>query len=218
MSKLDAEERKQVVSALGSGDSRAKATSGKENKKKKKEKNAMTLEEFNKLEIKDKTEQSDEEMIEVMPPKPKLSTEVSNPEPEFFNKVEQEVSRSIRKEKIQDEYRRQYSMENTFLAKYKEDLEKKDQEIEKLKAENEKLQHDYKEVKKRNQQLCVILSQGEMKDKKSVLLELEQLKSIQGELTQEVAQLTTDLEKERSTVRGLKDELAKVKGGKQAGR
>ena len=50
-----------------------------------------------------------------------------------------------------------------------------------------------------------------MKDKKSVLVENEQLKSIRNELTEEVTNLTTELEKERSSVRSLKDELAKVK-------
>ncbi len=48
-----------------------------------------------------------------------------------------------------------------------------------------------------------------MKDKKSVLVELEQLKSVGDELTQEVAHLTTELEKERSQVHALKEELSK---------
>ena len=50
-----------------------------------------------------------------------------------------------------------------------------------------------------------------MKDKKAVLVEVEQLKSIRDELTTEVASLTTDLEKERSSVRSLKDEITKLK-------
>lgn len=50
-----------------------------------------------------------------------------------------------------------------------------------------------------------------MKDKRSVLMELEGLKQVRDELTQTVGELTTDLEKERSKVHALKAELDKVK-------
>jgi len=216
-SKLEAEETKQVHGAIESNDDGKKGP-GKDKKKKKKDKNAMTLDEFNKLEINDKLQESDEELIEVMPSKPKLNTTVSTPETEFFNKVDQEVTRSIRKEKIQEEYKKQYSMESGIVSKYKAELEEKDREIQVLKVENTKLTDDCKEVKKRNKQLCVILSQGEMKDKKAVLVEVEQLKSIRDELTAEVGSLTSDLEKERSTVRSLREEIAKLKGNRQGGR
>ena len=48
-----------------------------------------------------------------------------------------------------------------------------------------------------------------VKDKSSVLEELEQLRNVQTELTQQVADLTTELEKERSKVHALKTDLDK---------
>ena len=48
-----------------------------------------------------------------------------------------------------------------------------------------------------------------VKDKSSVLEELEQLRNVQTELTQQVADLTTELEKERSEVHALKTDLDK---------
>ena len=48
-----------------------------------------------------------------------------------------------------------------------------------------------------------------MKDKSLVLEELEQLRNVQSELTQQVTDLTTELEKERSKVHALKTDLEK---------
>ena len=59
---------------------------------------------------------SDEELIEIMPAKAKPNTSVSSPEPEFFNKVDQEVTRSIRKEKIQEEYKRVSNFKSVHQA------------------------------------------------------------------------------------------------------
>ena len=71
------------------------------------------------------------------------------------------------------------------------------------------------EVKERNQQFCMILAQGEMKGKTTVIMELNQLKQVRDELTQEVENLTSELEKERSKVHALKASLDKSKTGKK---
>ncbi len=47
-----------------------------------------------------------------------------------------------------------------------------------------------------------------------MLEELEQLRNVQAELTQQVTELTTELEKERSKVHALKAELEKHEIGK----
>jgi len=52
-----------------------------------------------------------------------------------------------------------------------------------------------------------------VKAKSAVLLELEELKKVRDELTDEVSTLTCELEKERSKVHGLKSELEKSKVG-----
>ena len=41
-----------------------------------------------------------------MPTKPKLNTHVSEPDAEFFDKVDKDVTKIIQKEKIQEEYRK----------------------------------------------------------------------------------------------------------------
>ncbi len=46
----------------------------------------------------------EEKVPEFMPTKAKLNTNVENPDPEFFDKVNDDVSRIIQKEKIQEEY------------------------------------------------------------------------------------------------------------------
>lgn len=50
-----------------------------------------------------------------------------------------------------------------------------------------------------------------VKDKKSVLLELEEIKVERDELREQVNSLTTDLEKERTKVHTIKDEMYKLK-------
>ena len=52
-----------------------------------------------------------------------------------------------------------------------------------------------------------------MKDKKTVLLELEELKALRDELRDEVSVITVDLAKERTKVHALKDEVYKLKVG-----
>jgi len=85
-----------------------------------------------------------------------------------------------------------------------------------LRTTVKKLEEELQQVKKRNQQLCHILGQGEMKEKTGLLVELEDLKQVRDDLTQEVGKLTSELEKERSKVHGLKD-MDKSRGGKHGG-
>ena len=44
-----------------------------------------------------------------------------------------------------------------------------------------------------------------------MLLELEEIKSVRDELREQVTSMTTELEKERTKVHGLKDEMYKLK-------
>ena len=50
-----------------------------------------------------------------------------------------------------------------------------------------------------------------VKDKTALLVELEELRQVRDDLTQEVTRLTSDLEKERSKVHGLKGDIDKAK-------
>ncbi|KAL3867307.1 hypothetical protein ACJMK2_044521 [Sinanodonta woodiana] len=232
LSKLEFEEKKQQPKQLqqqlqGKVDTEKATGDSKEGKKKKKKDkpNAMSLEEFNKLsESKQQSTDSldgdfipsSQPTVKIRPPQPAApnSQEVD----QFFESVDSDVNRILNQEKMQEEYKKQYAVENVISAKYKEEIIKKDKEIEFLKATLKKQEEELQQVKKRNKQLCVILAQGEMKDKAEVLMQVEQLTQIKDELTEQVQELTAELEKERSKNHGLKADFDKLKGSKHGGK
>ncbi|KAL5005047.1 hypothetical protein ScPMuIL_018503 [Solemya velum] len=217
LSKLDFEEHKDHPQCKsGSGDG---SKSGSENKKKKKDKHStMSLEEFNQIDL-NKNKVHTDELDDVLLPEP-VSTKLPQTEmdPKFFDKVEDDVSRILRKEKMQEDIKKQYATESVIVAQYQDELKKKDKEIQFLRTSMKKIEAELQEVKKRNKQLCVILGQGEMKDKAKVLMQVDQLSQVRDELTEQVGEMTAELEKERSKNHGLKMELEKVKGSKHSGR
>lgn len=197
----------------GSGDSK-----DSKKKKKKDKQNTMSLEQFNK-QLEEKKTHSDELEPVTQPPVSKVP--VSQQDDTFFDTVQNDVSRILRQEKMQEEYKKQYAAESVITAKYQDEVKKKDREIEFLRATLKKQEDDLKQtkeelkqVKKRNKQLCVILAQGEMKDKAEVLMQVDQLTEVKDELTEQVTELTAELEKERSKVHTMKAELDKLKSGK----
>ncbi|XP_078735361.1 G kinase-anchoring protein 1 isoform X2 [Lampetra fluviatilis] len=106
-------------------------------------------------------------------------------------------------------------LETVRIEQLKDGLEKKDKEIADLKVVTAEWEVKFKEVKKRNAQLLYMLQQGEMKEKSDVLLQVEELTNIKNELTQQVSDLHTALEQERSKVKTLQAELVKHQGGKK---
>lgn len=88
-------------------------------------------------------------------------------------------------------------------------------ELRKAKAEHIQIIEDLKKelllVKRRNKQLCFILSQAEMKEKSELLMQIEEL----NEVKDQVVQLHAELEQERSKNSALKSDMAKLTGGKQ---
>lgn len=107
-------------------------------------------------------------------------------------------------------------LETVRIEQLKDGLEKKDKEIADLKVVTAEWEVKFKEVKKRNAQLLYMLQQGEMKEKSDVLLQVEELTNIKNELTQQVSDLHTALEQERSKVKTLQAELVKhQQGGKK---
>ncbi|XP_071167901.1 G kinase-anchoring protein 1-like [Mytilus edulis] len=207
-SKVEFEQKKEVTKSFKDAGINVDEESIKEKKKKKKDKpQTMSLEEFN---TGGKMSHSDE-FISVHPSS-KPETPVTEADPKFFSHVEGDVERILRKEKMQEEYQKQYAAEKVMTAKHSSETAKKDKEIEFLKATVKKLEEEFKQVKKRNKQLCVILAQGEMKEKAEVLMQVQQLSEVKDELTQQVQELTGELEKERSKVHSLKTELDKIKG------
>lgn len=88
-------------------------------------------------------------------------------------------------------------------------------ELRKTKAKHmqiiEDLKKELSQVKKRNKQLCFILSQAEMKEKSELLMQIEEL----NEVKEQVVQLHAELEQERSRNSALKSEIVKSSGGRQ---
>ncbi|KAM4576628.1 G kinase-anchoring protein 1 isoform 2-T2 [Odontesthes bonariensis] len=145
-------------------------------------------------------------------------------EERFFNKLEDDVSRIVQREKRREQYTNSQGQEVNTSTEHepdpraeqlKYDLEKKDQEIDKLKKTISQWEVKYKEVKARNAQLLKMLQQGEMKDKAEILLQVEELLHIKEELSSQVTLLHAALEQERSKVKGLQSEQPKHQGNKK---
>ncbi|OWF53949.1 G kinase-anchoring protein 1-like [Mizuhopecten yessoensis] len=222
LSKMEFEQNKnQKGDSKTAGKSNDQPPEGKDSKKKSKKDKPLTmsLDEFNSS----SKAKSYTDELEDLPCLSPVSHKVDTPDAvpsdvKYFDTVDDDVHKILQKEKIQEEYQKQYAVESVMSNKYKNDLSKKDKEIEFLRATVGKLEDELKQVKKRNKQLCVILAQGEMKDKAEVLMQVNQLGEVRDELTEQVTNLTAELEKERSKVHALKADIDKQKGGKHVGK
>lgn len=122
-------------------------------------------------------------------------------EKNFFDDVVQTVKKEITREKIEENRKKRQEKfdEVVGLAQLQEKLEEERQRNINLEKQLKEARKEISVVKKRNTTLCSMLSQGEMKDKAEVLLELERLTVVKEELTEEVAKLYKLLEQERSS-------------------
>ncbi|XP_025889603.1 G kinase-anchoring protein 1 isoform X2 [Nothoprocta perdicaria] len=154
------------------------------------------------------------------------------PDGGYFNRLEDDGHKILKREKIRDQLTDCNGMDNCtshersqewFLKdgkteRLKLELEKKDTEIQQLKNVITQWEAKYKEVKVRNAQLLKMLQEGEMKDKAEILLQVDESQSIKNELTLQVAALHAALEQERSKVKLLQAELTKYQSGKKGKR
>ncbi|XP_070542045.1 G kinase-anchoring protein 1-like [Ptychodera flava] len=130
---------------------------------------------------------------------------------QFFDKLDRDVEKLVNKEE-REQFRKaneKFAAESVRQIQHADELSKKDEEIQELRQSVEKLKEELQTVKKRNKQLCFILAQGEMKEKASILKQVDELTSVKDELTQQVTELHTALEQERSKVSSLKNDLQK---------
>uniref|UniRef100_A0A8C7A601 G kinase anchoring protein 1 n=1 Tax=Nothoprocta perdicaria TaxID=30464 RepID=A0A8C7A601_NOTPE len=154
------------------------------------------------------------------------------PDGGYFNRLEDDGHKILKREKIRDQLTDCNGMDNCtshersqewFLKdgkteRLKLELEKKDTEIQQLKNVITQWEAKYKEVKVRNAQLLKMLQEGEMKDKAEILLQVDESQSIKNELTLQVTALHAALEQERSKVKLLQAELTKYQSGKKGKR
>ncbi|XP_071844838.1 G kinase-anchoring protein 1-B-like isoform X2 [Apostichopus japonicus] len=211
-SKVIHEERKTVLSAIKDvpeekGDQKVESS-----KKDKKSHKKVSLQEFlsatpskNGVGL-DEILAAEEPQVPQVPPK----------EDTFFKDIEKEATGIFKKDNQRRKRNSSSKAEDEDAGElirslqFKEELSQKDEEITLLREELKNQKNELSQVKKRNKQLCVILAQGEMKDKAEVLRQLEELTNVKDELTQEVQELHTALEQERSKVSSLKTDLQKA--------
>ncbi|XP_023834459.1 G kinase-anchoring protein 1 [Salvelinus sp. IW2-2015] len=222
ISKLEFEEHKQDDDGTDtpSPKSRGGAAAGKKDKKKSQQGKDKKMT----VSLKDFQAEGDQLSKKQEKEEPKLP---APPEDKFFNKLEDDVSKIVQKEKRREQFSNGTDAEVTTSTEHepdprteqlKDDLEKKDQEIEKLKKVISQWEVKYKEVKARNSQLLKMLQQGEMKDKAEILLQVEELLNIKEELSSQVTSLHASLEQEKSKVKGLQTDQPKHHQGNRKGK
>nr|AAI59308.1 G kinase anchoring protein 1 [Xenopus tropicalis] len=146
----------------------------------------------------------------------------------FFNKLEEDVTKIILKEKRKEhssdvtesfstpDYSMEPALKDGKTEVLKQEIEKKEAELKQMKSIISQWEAKYREVKARNSQLLKMLQEGEMKDKAEILLQVDELLSIKNELTLQVTTLHAALEQERSKVKVLQAEQVKYQGGKKS--
>ncbi|XP_077989294.1 G kinase-anchoring protein 1-B-like [Glandiceps talaboti] len=148
----------------------------------------------------------------VVQTQPKAKKSPALPEgDEFFHQVDKDVEKLLHREE-RDQFRKaneKFAAESVRKVQFDDILSKRDEEIRELQENNAKLKEELQMVKKRNKQLCFILAQGEMKEKAIILKQVDELTSVKDELTQQVSELHTSLEQERSKVSALRNEVQK---------
>ncbi|XP_047448997.1 G kinase-anchoring protein 1 [Mugil cephalus] len=224
LSKLEYEQQKQSNTSTSSPKSRGgKEGGGKKDKKKSqqaKDKKTVSLQDF----------QAEGSAEQLSKKQEKEDTRAANlalgvgQEERFFNKLEDDVTRIIQREKRREQYTNSQGQEVNTSTEHEPDpraeqlkyeLEKKDREIANLKKTISQWEVKYREVKARNAQLLKMLQQGEMKDKAEILLQVEELMHIKEELSSQVTLLHAALEQERSKVKGLQTDQPKHQGNKK---
>lgn len=90
---------------------------------------------------------------------------VSEPDTEFFERVERETKKEITKSKEKDILKSRFNQldDDITSAQLKVEVEKRDKQIAQLRLEVETLKDEVTEVKSRNRKLYQILSHGESK-------------------------------------------------------
>lgn len=205
LSKLDYEEKKDLYGQLKKqADFEKKQVElvPKPGNKKQKKSKSMSLGQFNEL-VAGPEDQKKDDFYNGCSPSPEEEKVVLD-DTAFFERIQSEAKVEIQKSRHTEilKQRKPVSDEQITREQFLNVIAKKDCEIAQLKDEINNLKQDLLKVRRRNKDLCSILGQGEMKDKAEILTELEELRTVQSELTNEVTSLHAQLEQERSKTCG----------------
>ncbi|XP_039291138.1 G kinase-anchoring protein 1-like isoform X2 [Nilaparvata lugens] len=219
LSQLDYEKKKDVYAAAAAqakeeeNNNKNIMKKEKEKKQKKNKPITMSLNEFN-------------NRLEPTPPESGGKGDASNAgnaveeaDPQFFDRVKEDAKKVLNHEKQVEKRkaREPFVDQEIALARLEERLERKEKEVTSLQEEVTRLKEELKTVRARNRDLCLIMSQGEMKDKAEVIVAMERTTMVKDELSGEVERLHALLEQERSKVRALSqhNDKNKTKGKKR---
>ncbi|KAK3893054.1 hypothetical protein Pcinc_003100 [Petrolisthes cinctipes] len=206
LSKLDFEEKKDFYAQVKK--EHHDDPKGGKVKKKKDKPVKMSLDQFNSL----RPDQMTGKAEPTVPEKVTVPGE-ANPEGEkFFDNIKEAARKTLERETRHENYKAtagQYNQE-IKVSQYEADLEKRDFEIQALRLEVDCLKTELKSVKSRNKKLCEVICSAEMKSKAELVVELDKMSKVREELTQEVLNLSGQVEQERSKVNQLTMDLKKM--------
>ncbi|MPC08441.1 G kinase-anchoring protein 1 [Portunus trituberculatus] len=209
LSKLDFEEKKDFYAQMKK--EQQDDHKGGKGKKKKDKPLTMSLDQFNSLRPDQLTGRHEPEEAERIPSEPIQGEE------KFFENIEEAARKTLERESRHENYKVTAGQFNQTLraSQYEAELEKRDFEIQALRLEVDSLKDDLKLVKGRNKKLCEVISASEMKSKAELVVELDKMTKVRDELTQEVLNLSAQLEQERSKVNILTLDVKKAHGKKK---
>ncbi|XP_048099223.1 G kinase-anchoring protein 1 isoform X2 [Alosa alosa] len=223
LSKLDFEQHKKDPVSSEQASPKAK---GSGSKKEKKKKNQQGKDKCLTVSLKDfQTEANIDQLSKRAEKEESKAVNVPAHDDKFFDKLENEVSRIVQRDKRREQFSNSAGQEVNTSSEYEQDvrteqlkfeMEKKDEEIAQLKKTISQWEVKYKEVKARNAQLLKMLQQGEMKDKAEILLQVDELLNIKEELSSQVSILHGSLEQERSKVKELQSDQPRHQGNRKA--
>ncbi|XP_050724295.1 G kinase-anchoring protein 1-like isoform X2 [Eriocheir sinensis] len=171
------------------------------------------------LKVDDDWQRRDDELTgRQEPEEPEGSASERMPKEEkFFENIDEAARKTLEKENRHENYKITAGQFNQALraTQYEAELEKRDFEIQALRLEVDSLKDDLKLVKGRNKKLCEVISASEMKSKAELVVELDKMTKVRDELTQEVQNLSAQLEQERSKVNQLSLDVKKAHGKKK---
>lgn len=206
-SKLDVEETK-VENHVETEESSVKIK--KSGKKKEREK-TISLGEFNNL-LPSQVEKMADGSPPAVTPSARRSVDSAETDTQFFSNIDKDVKKAMSREQLINSYkgeegRQAFLQEKALSLQIQEEMDAKDKEIEELKEELITTKAELQKVKQRNKKMCQIFGQSEVRDKVEILVQVEKLTSVRDELSENVTELTAQLEQERTKVSQLQSQL-----------
>ncbi|XP_063695810.1 G kinase-anchoring protein 1-like [Culicoides brevitarsis] len=155
----------------------------------------MNLHQFNQM-LENKTETK----------APSLEIIQDNAQGNFFENINEQARNIVRKEDIQNigQTQKNKTTSTTKPVSTNEILISKDinlkspNEMEKLREENAKLSQEMEALKQKLKNVAVIIKHAEIKEKVDLLLEIQELKKVQEQMSIEMSRLYIELEQEKS--------------------